>query len=156
MTIRDQFIEIRQRLVRDGKLPVRVVFSPEGHRKALKENLEGQGFNPRTLNSPPTYMGLPYKILPNMRGDIGLHTEFEEMRGAATLKLGFDASNGQVTVDGRPHGEPLSIMQIVGQHLSAAQLCDIIRAWLDSDDATHWGDFEKTLDRAIVEHGRFE
>ncbi len=40
--------------------------------------------------------------------------------------------------------------------MSAAQLCDIIRGWLDADDPTHWGAFEKALDRAVVQHGRFE
>jgi hypothetical protein len=29
--------------------------------------------------------------------------------------------------------------------ISAAQLSIIIRAWLEQDDATHWGDFEKGL-----------
>lgn len=40
--------------------------------------------------------------------------------------------------------------------MTAAQLCDVIRDWLDADDATHWGDFEKELDAVVVRHGRFE
>ena len=52
--------------------------------------------------------------------------------------------------------DPKTMIEIVAQSLSAAQICDICRAWLDSDDATHWGKFEKELDRLIVTHGRFE
>lgn len=155
-TIHEQFLEIRRRLVRDGTPPVRVVFSPEGHRKALKENADNSLFNPATRpGGPPTYSGLPYKVLPNMRGDIGLHTSFEPQRGAVVLKLGFDPASGHVMVDGKPHGEPISIMQVVGASLTAAQLCDIIRAWLDAD-CQKWGTFEKELDRVVVEHGCFE
>lgn len=33
--------------------------------------------------------------------------------------------------------------------MTASELVAIIRNWLDTDDATHWGDFEKALDRAI-------
>lgn len=35
---------------------------------------------------------------------------------------------------------------------TAAELKAQIREWLDSDDATHWGDFEKELDDVIGRH----
>jgi hypothetical protein len=34
--------------------------------------------------------------------------------------------------------------------LTASEVTAVIRAWLDSDDPTHWGSFEKSLDRAIT------
>lgn len=153
-TIQEQFLEIRDRLMRAGTPPVRVSFSSEGYLQAMKENVTHDLFT-GALHCQK-YMGLPYSVRSDQRGPIGLHTEFEQRRGAVTLKLGFDATSGHVTVDGKPHGEPISVMQVLGEQLSAAQLCDIIRAWLDSDDATHWGEFEKALDRVVVEHGRFE
>jgi hypothetical protein len=35
--------------------------------------------------------------------------------------------------------------------ISASGLCGLIRRWLEQDDATHWGDFEKGLFRLINE-----
>lgn len=32
---------------------------------------------------------------------------------------------------------------------TADELTRVIRAWLDADDSTHWGDFEKALDSII-------
>lgn len=37
--------------------------------------------------------------------------------------------------------------------MTADQLNAIIRDWLDSEDPTHWGEFEKRLDRAITRSG---
>lgn len=35
---------------------------------------------------------------------------------------------------------------------SATDLRAIIRQWLDADDATHWGEFEKALDELVEAH----
>lgn len=32
---------------------------------------------------------------------------------------------------------------------TAADLCQSIREWLDEDDPSHWGEFERELDRII-------
>lgn len=154
-TIHEQFLEIAAGLERRGTPARRVVFSDHGYRKMLNERrsweVASDPFNP-----PRTYMGLPYSVLPGMAGEIGLHPDYEPTRGAVTIKLGFDATSGRVLVDGKPHGEPVSMMQIVGKSLSAAQVCDICMAWLESDDPTHWGTFEKELFAVIEKHGRFE
>jgi len=151
--IHEQFLEIAERLERKGTPAVRVIFSPNGYMKAMREQRDN--FFPQDV-PPTTYMGLPYTIRSDMAGDIGLHTEFEPRRDAVTVQLGFTAATGHVTVDGKPHGKPINILQIVGSSLTAAQLCDIIQAWLDSDDASHFDDFEKELQAVVERHGRFE
>lgn len=150
-TIRKQYLEIRDRLLREGHEPVRVIFSSDGYMKAL---MEGQ----HSDNNPfESYMGLPFTVRSDMAGDIGLDYQFESSRrGAVTVKLEFNAQTGHVLVDGKPFGEPIHMMQIIGSQLTAAQLCDLIRAWLDSEDATHWGQFERGLDKVVSDHGRFE
>jgi phage shock protein A len=40
------------------------------------------------------------------------------------------------------------------QPRTADELAEIIRNWLDGDDATHWGDFEKALDAALANQGK--
>lgn len=57
-----------------------------------------------------------------------------------------------VKIDGIMSGAP--VVEILAQNLSAAQLCDIIMAWLGQDP--HWGDFEKELHAVVEKHGTFE
>lgn len=152
-TIHEQFLEIADRLRREGHEPVRVIFSNHGYDKARMEG--GDSFDGKTAWT--SYMGLPYTIRSDMSGEIGLDYQFEKRPDAVTVELSFDARSGYMSADGkRLVGEPVQIMQIVGSKLTAAQICDLCRGWLDSDDATHWGAFEKGLDRLIEQHGRFE
>lgn len=44
----------------------------------------------------------------------------------------------------------------IQQRCTQAQICDRIRAWLDADDPSNWGPFERALDSAVVRFGRFE
>lgn len=154
-SIHAQFLEIADRLTREGKPPVRVIFSPHGHTKALAENGEFLGGNSKEPFK--TYMGLPFTIRSDMSGDIGLDYKFEQRRDAVTVQLSFDAKSGYMFADGhRLVGEPVQVMQIVGSKLTAPQLCDLIQGFLDADDATHFGPFEKELERIVRKHGRFE
>ena len=41
---------------------------------------------------------------------------------------------------------PVAQAPLLEGRMDAATLMKICRAWLDNDDATHWGDFEKSLD----------
>jgi hypothetical protein len=81
---------------------------------------------------------------------------FEDRRltRAAHGGMGYSRQNAiTVKVDGIMGGAP--VVEIIAANLTAAQLCDIARAWLDAD-CQKWGDFEKELDAVIVKHGRFE
>lgn len=151
-TIHAQFLQIADGMERRGTPPVRIVFSEEGYMKMMKE----ADSNGARDVSARLYMGLPYSILPGMKGDIGLHNSYEPTRGAVTIKLGFDATSGRVLVDGKPHGEPVSMMQIVGKELSAPQICDIIQAWVERNHPNEWGQLEHALFAAIEKHGSFE
>lgn len=151
-SIREQFFEIQGRLYRAGTPPVRVSFSLEGYQRAMKENVDNTHF---VGSASETYMGLPFSVRSEQIGEIGLHTEFEKLPGTVTLKLGFDPLSGRTIVDGKPYGEPINVLQIIGAKLSAGELCDIIQAWLESD-CQKWGEFEKRLHALILEHGTFE
>jgi len=43
------------------------------------------------------------------------------------------------------------ILRLFGGAWTAQDIKTMIRAWLDADDATHWGAFEKRLDEIIGE-----
>lgn len=150
-TVYEQFLEQRGRLARSYITPTAIVFSTNGHMKAMRENRENGAFVPATSpGGSPTYSGLPYSIDREQEEDIKVltamtHTPSNAVRFAMRGPFGKFGSE-----------RPKTMIEIVANSLDAATLCDIIRAWLDGDDATHWGEFEKALDRVVVEHGRFE
>lgn len=51
---------------------------------------------------------------------------------------------------------PVPIVVWPDSCLSARELTTIVRRWLDSDDATHWGDFEKSLDALLTKETRHD
>jgi hypothetical protein len=139
---------LRQFYAIDGKgvTPTQVLFSPDGYIKARRER-EAQGAFGHDRTGFTTYMGLPFATMPSLKADVSVQYAIDE--GSAPPPAGVS-----FRVD---HLDPRqTTMQIVGQALTAAQLCDVIRSFLDADDATHWGAFERELDRVVTEHGRFE
>ena len=157
MKLFDEFFRQRSDLVEASKTPRTVIFSTEGWRKALKEMEDaGAGYAHNIVHGPsPTYCGLHRCTddRPN-RPDIVVSelTQAEYFaprprQRAITVQGTFGKFGGQ---------EPKTMVQLVASSLDAATLCDIIREWLDSDDATHWGEFEKALDEVVTKHGRFE
>lgn len=70
MSIIQEYYSQRQNLLRAADRPVRIVFSPHGHTKALHEQLTSQAFYPRTEKEPATYMGLPFTVDRDQERDI--------------------------------------------------------------------------------------
>lgn len=150
-SIASQFHDIAHKLEKEGKPPVRVIFSHKGYYKALAER--GGGHDNLM---PDTYMGLPYTVRSDMAGDIGLDYKFETRKDAVTIQLGYQAHTGHITVDGEPFGEPIQVMQVVGRSLNAPQLCDIIAGWLETNGSKEELGLRNALDIAVRRHGRFE
>lgn len=148
-TLFEEYFRQRSDLVEADKKPIGVVFSHEGWSKALKEESERSMV---TQGPSATYGGLHRWIDPELKVDIVVteKTQVEWFEGKRRPRQNAIT----VKIDGIMGGPPVA--EIVAANLTAAQLCDIARAWLDSDDATHWGEFERGLDALIVKHGRFE
>ncbi len=146
-TIHEQFLEQSARLARSYIAATGVTFSPDGHMKVMRENQENGSF---AFDNSSSYCGLPYSVDKDQKEDIKVlnamtHTPNSAVRFAMRGPFGKFGSE-----------RPKTMIEIVANSLDAATLCDIIRKWLDGDDATHWGEFEKELDRVVTEHGRFE
>lgn len=160
-TLFEEYFRQRSDLVEADKKPIGVVFSHAGWSKALKEEADA-GRNMVTQGPSATYGGLHRWIDPELTAELVVTDKtqvqwFEDRRlsRAAHAGMGYSRQNAiTVKIDGIMSGAP--VVEIIAANLKAAQLCDIIRAWLDSDDATHWGDFEKALDKVVTEHGTFE
>lgn len=147
-TIHEQYREQRRKLAESYIMPTRITFSPAGYTKMRAEHDSTSLWNTAgPSGSPDTYDGWPYSVVNDQAKEVKLHNAMTDQprprQNAITVKI-----------DGIMSGAPVA--EIIAANLKAAQLCDIIRAWLDSDDATHWGDFEKALDKVLEEHGRFE
>lgn len=151
-TVYEQFLEQRGRLARAYIAPTAIVFSSEGHMKAMRENRENGAFVPAT--SPgglPSYSGLPYSIDKEQKEDIKVLNAMTHSPGNRAIRFAMSGTFGKLSGE-----EPKTMIEVIAQSLDAATLCNIIRAWLDNDDATHWGKFERGLDRLLETHGRFE
>lgn len=147
-TIHEQYREQRPKLAESYIMPTRITFSPDGYTKMRAEHDSTSLWNTAgPSGAPNTYDGWPYSVVNDQAEEVKLHNAMtdgpRQRQNAITIKI-----------DGIMSGAPVA--EIVAANLTAAQLCDIARAWLDSDDATHWGEFEKGLDELIVKHGRFE
>lgn len=129
-----------------------VIFSYEGWNKAQREQLTADKCIRYT---PPTYCGLPHLIDPTQAADIVVTHEYVAEVQARVLPAGRHAPRQnalKLSVDMSDASK--TQVQIVGEALTAAQLCDIIMAWLGADP--HWGDFEKELHAVVERHGSFE
>jgi hypothetical protein len=158
-TLSDEYFRQRSDLVEASLTPRTVIFSHPGFHKAMGEESPGMHhFSNPPQDVPRTYCALPYVIDRNATAELVVTHEAPELvaqrltasaqarhrqrQGAVTLKMA--GLTGDTTAE------------IVGSKLNAAQLCDIIRAFLDADDATHWGKFERALDATLIKYGRFE
>jgi len=145
----DEFFRQRSDVVEASQTPRTVTFSYEGWNKAQLETLAGDNIK----YTPPTYCGLPHMVDPNQTAPIVVTHEYPH-EVQARLKQPFRRQNAiTVKIDGIMSGAP--VVEILAANLTAAQLCDIARAWLDAD-CQKWGKFETDLDKVITEHGRFD
>ena len=150
----DEYFRQRSDVLEASQTPRTVIFSHPGYSRAMNEVGASENHFDAPGGAPRTYCGLPYVIDPRATAELVVTHEFvhEVSQRVTASKPRQNAIT--VKIDGIMDGPPVA--EIIAANLKASQLCDIIRAWLDSDDATHWGDFEKALDRAVTEHGRFE
>ena len=153
-TLFEEYFRQRSDLVEASKPPRTVVFSHAGWTRALKEEHDAGRDHNITHGPGATYCGLHRCIDDRQDAPEIVVTHLTQAEYFAPRKPYQRQEAITVKIDGIMSGPPVAV--IVAQNLKAAQLCDIIRAWLDQDDATHWGDFEKALDRAVTEHGTFE
>lgn len=122
-------------------------FSADGYMQALRETVPGMTPWNNTGRQPATrYLNLPFcKNLPQLEP---VTVVVSKPVTPATVPF-------QIAVPFE--GSPIAILDLeaIGKKLTAGQLCDIVRAWLDAD-CQKWGEFEKRLDALILEHGTFE
>lgn len=139
-------------LEQDGLDPVTVVFSPVGWRRAAKEVL-ADGIEP---SADATFMGLKRMIHARAKAEVVV-THLEPLAYAEKAREERLYPGRQTAITLKTSG-PLqgTTIEIIAANLQASKLQDICRAWLDGDDASHWGEFEKGLDELITKHGRFE
>lgn len=145
-SIFEQYREQRRKLAASYITPTRITFSPAGYTKMMSEHESTSLNNTATpAASPSTYDGWPYNVVNDQPEEVKLHNAMTDSprgrQNAITVKI-----------DGIMSGAP--VVEILAQNLSAAQLCDIIMAWLGQDP--HWGDFEKELHAVVEKHGTFE
>lgn len=152
----EEYFRQRSDIVEASQTPRVVVFNQQGYSRAMREaDKEGNHFNMNPGVDGRTYCGLPYLIDHQQDAELVVTHEFPyQVQERIRSQRPHRQNAITVKLDGIMSGPPVA--EIIASNLTAAQLCDIARAWLDSDDATHWGDFEKGLDELITKHGRFE
>lgn len=133
-----------------GQDATRIIFSEEGFLEAKREG-DGSLAGGNADGTITTYMGIPYSVHAGQLAPIRVQSTQSYPPNSTAIRFAMHGTFGKLG-----HAEPKTMIELVAQSLDAATLCDIIRKWLDGDDATHWGEFEKALDRAVTEHGRFE
>lgn len=152
--IGEEVIEQTGKMIEEGKTPVSVIFSHAGWERALKE------MNANNHGGPDSeyYCGLTRAI--DGRADTEVvvidKTPREYFKRGGYVRPTGPQGSGQpirVTVTGL--GGPLTA-EVLGKHLTAAQLCGIIQGFLDADDFTHFGAFEHSLEALLKVHGTFE
>lgn len=148
MSIYEQYIEQRGRLAASYIVPTRITFSPTGYANMMreKESMTMMLNLGSAKEQPGTYDGLPLSVVNEQTEEVKIHnamTDPPKRQNAITVKI-----------DGIMGGAP--VVDIIAANLTAAQLCDIIQAWLDSDDHSHFGAFEKGLKEVLTKEGRYE
>lgn len=141
---------------RDGKTPMAVIFSHEGWARALKE-MTASTIDSHDVPSDQ-YLGLTRAIDGKSETEVVVidKTPREYFKRGGYVRPTGPQGSGQpirVTVTGLEG--PLTA-EVLGKHLTAAQLCGIIQGFLDADDFTHFGAFEHSLEALLKVHGTFE
>lgn len=149
----DEYFRQRSDVVEASQTPRTVIFSHEGYTRAMAENLKNSAHFGSNAEGK-SYCGLPYVIDRAQTAELVVTHEYKHEVERKLLVARPRQNAITVKIDGIMGGAP--VVEILAGNLKAAQLQDICRAWLDADDATHWGDFEKGLDELITKHGRFE
>lgn len=155
MKIIDEYFRQRSDILEASQTPRTVIFNHAGYARAMKEAMPSESHFNMNPQGPDgrTYANLPYVVDPRQEAEIVV-THENRWAVENTVRNGKPHQNAiTVKIDGIMDGPP--VVEIIAANLTAAQLCDIARAWLDAD-CQKWGDFEKELDAVIVKHGRFE
>lgn len=166
--IHEQVIQLRAAALTRREAPVEVMFSQEGYKRAMAEtsgtDLSRWGMSTGQQHWT-SYMGYPFQVLGGGE-DVSLRCVPGGSQEAKDFRAGKRSVDQEHPGRQTPHGyhatrakmmvDDQATLELMGKAANAAQVCDFIRAFLDADDATHWGDFEKALDRVVVQHGRFE
>lgn len=138
MTIRDQ---VQLMLASTHDTPSGITFSQDGYMRAVMEDDAcAMSFKEK---GAPVYLGMDVTIS-------------DTLQGAFQIDYGKKAHTVTVDLNAASLIGSISLYEVIGSTLSAAELCDIIQGFLDNDDPCAWGDFEKALHKTIKEHGRFE
>jgi hypothetical protein len=139
----DQYAEQRAELVEAYIRPTRITFSTAGYRKMMGEHESGvhHVFSSKQ-HRPHTYCGLPYLVDRAQQEDIKLHNAMTDAPQPSAVLFRVDHLD--------PHQ---TAMQVAGQGLSKAQLCNLISAWTGANPE---GPLSAALSEAIIAHGSFE
>lgn len=160
--IHEQVIQLRAAALTRREAPVEIMFSQAGYLRAMAEQTaDVVRFDANFAG----YMGLPFQVLGD-GDDVSLRCVPGGSQEAKDFRAGRRSVDQEHPGRQTPHGYHATrakmlvgdqaTLIMMGKAADAAQVCDFIRAFLDADDATHWGEFEKALDRAVVQHGKFE
>lgn len=139
MCVRDQ---VQLMLSSTPDTPSGITFSQDGYMRAMMED-DSCAFSFRE-NGAPTYLGMEVTVS-------------ETLQGVFQIDYG-EKKHGRVTMEINPASllAGISVFEVIGSTLSAAELCDLIQGFLETDDPCAWGPFEKALHDVVQKHGRFE
>lgn len=140
MCIQDQ---VQLMLSSTHDVPTSITFSPDGYMRAMMEDDKGAFCLSGVEGKPTTYLGMPVHISETLQGPFQL--DYGKQVGHVTMEI-----NGATLLGG------INVFEVIGATLSAAEVCDLIQGFLENDDPSAWGPFEKALHKVITEHGTFE
>ncbi len=168
--IHEQVRKAMRKAHQDRMAPIAVSFSDAGYSQAQAETTPGMDPWLNVVGAGVRkYLGLPYTIDPAQALPVSLTLVpggSQEAKDFRAAQRSVDAQHpGRQTPHGY-HAERARMMvsdeatlTMMGKAANAAQVCDFIRAYLDKPEhglGLHWGNLERALDRAVVQHGRFE
>lgn len=140
MSIQDQ---VQLMLSSTHDVPTGITFSHDGYMRAMMEDDKGAFRLSGVDGKPTTYLGMVVHISETLQGPFQL--DYGKKHGHVTMEI-----NASTLLGG------ISVYEVIGATLTAAELCDIIQGFLDTDDPCAWGPFEKALHDVVTKHGRFE
>lgn len=151
--IRDMFQKQSKHLTDNNIEPCKVLFSERGF-LIISSRFDGEAANLFDIYAK-TYFGLPYEVDP---GQLELVKVVGADWKARTHFRGGASSGGiSITVDSiKDLQSGKGLIVLAGERLSKAQMCDLIRAYLESVPDDERGTFEAYIDRAVRIDGRFE
>lgn len=164
--IHEQVRQLMHDAYRERMAPIGIVFSRDGLTKATAQTVPGMDpWSGRNGGHPTHYLGLPFSVdkytdaQPDVRLDLvpGSSPEAKAFRAARTAtqgKLTPPLSSVAIRFAMDSTDPRMATMHVLGQHLTRAQLSDIIQAWVDAHPN------EQPVTDMLVDwvqtHGRFE